>query len=213
MRVLVACEVSGVIRDAFRARGHDAWSCDLSPSDSPYHITGDALEIARGMPVASAQYLAHVPWDLMICHPPCTYLASSGLHWNHRRPERAAQTEAAIAFALELWDAPIKRVCMENPQGRLGPVMRESRAHIRQTIQPYQFGEDASKATVLYLRGLPKLRPTAIVEPRIVNGKPRWANQTDSGQNKLGPSETRSADRARTYPGIARAMAEQWGAA
>lgn len=197
MKVLVACERSGVVREAFRRNGHDAWSCDLEPAEdgSPYHIQGDALEAAYAY-----------SWDMMIAHPECKYLCGSGLHWNKRRPERARLTEEAVEFALALWNAPISRVCLENSVGILSTRLRKP----DQVIQPYQFGEDASKATCLWLRGLPPLAPTKRVPGRIVNGKERWANQTDSGQNRLGPSPTRSMDRARTYPGIANAMAQQW---
>lgn len=199
MRVLIACERSGIVREAFRALGHDAWSCDIEPSEdaSTYHLQGDALAISC------------MEWDMMIAHPPCTYLCSSGLHWNKRRPERAQLTEAALRFALDLWSAPISLKCMENPIGRLTKAMR-GKAYI-QIVKPHQFGHDASKDTALILSGLPPLRPTSFIEPRYVNGLPRWANQTDSGQNRLGPSEKRSMDRARTYTGIAQAMAQQWG--
>lgn len=197
MRVLVACEYSGTVRDAFRAKGHDAWSCDLLPceTDPTYHHQGDVLD------------LLHDGWDLMIAHPPCTYLTSSGLHWNKRRPERAAQTEEALAFVLALANAPIPRKVIENPIGCLSTRWRKP----DQIIQPYQFGHDASKATCLWLYGVPLLAVTRYVEPRMVNGKPRWANQTDSGQNSLGPSDDRWKIRSATYPGIADAMAEQWG--
>lgn len=199
MKILIACECSGAVRDAFAARGHHAVSCDLRPSETPgRHIQGNALDVLRD------------GWDMLIAHPPCTYLSSSGLHWNKRTPGRDALTEDALRFALALWDAPIAYVCMENPIGRLTRVMRERRV-LMQTIQPYQFGHDASKATCLMLRGLPPLRRTGFVEPRMVDGKPRWANQTDGGQNRLGPSDTRAQDRSRTYAGIADAMAAQWG--
>jgi hypothetical protein len=175
-----------------------------------FHYQCDVRELFYGR-VAHTMALERqsVTWDLMIAHPPCTFLSSSGLHWNKRRPDRAQETEKALAFALELWKLPIKLVCMENPIGRLTKVMREL-GNMVQTIQPYQFGHDASKGTCLILRGLSPLRPTKFIEPRIVGGKPRWANQTDSGQNRLAPSEHRSMDRARTYQGIADAMASQW---
>lgn len=195
MRILVACECSGAVRDAFRARGHDAVSCDLVPSetDGPHHI-GDALAIlADG-------------WDMMIAFPPCTYLSVSGLHWNKRRPERATQTESGLAFVRALMDAPIARIAIENPVGCISTAIRKP----DQIIQPHQFGHNASKATCLWLKNLDLLRPTKNIAPRIVNGRKRWANQTDSGQNRLGPSPTRAADRARTYQGIADAMAAQW---
>ena len=197
MNVLIACEFSGVVRDAFIAAGHNAWSCDLIPTErGNQHFIFDCLAIARAS-----------KWDLMIAHPPCTYLCSSGLHWNTRRPERAALTEEAIQFVRDLLEMDhIPRIALENPIGCISSRIRKP----DQVIQPYQFGADASKATCLWLKGLPLLVPTQQVEPRIVGGRRRWANQTDSGQNKLGPSEDRAAERARTYPGIAAAMAEQW---
>jgi len=198
MRVLIACEFSATVRDAFRARGHDAWSCDLLPceGDPAWHIQGDALAVAHGQ-----------QWDLMVAHPPCTYLASSGLHWNKRRPERAAQTESALAFVLALANAPIPRIAIENPIGCLSTRWRKP----DWIVQPHQFGHDASKATCLWLKRLPPLRPTSHVAARMVDGRRRWANQTDSGQNKLTPSADRWALRSKTYQGIADAMADQWG--
>lgn len=198
MKVLVACEYSGAVRDAFLAAGHEALSCDLLPSDAPGpHFQGDVREILRG------------GWDLLIAHPPCTYLCSSGLHWNKRQPEREALTQEALAFVRLLLEAPIPRIALENPVGRIGTAIRRA----DQRIQPYEFGEDASKATCLWLKNLPKLVATKAIPPRLVNGKPRWANQTDSGQNRLGPSADRWKERSKTYPGIAAAMAAQWGAA
>lgn len=209
MRVLVACEWSGVVRDAFRARGHDAFSCDLIPcapaSNEAFHLIGDARQVAAGR-----------QWDLLIAFPPCTYLCSSGLHWNGRRPGRAALTEEALEFVRELMAAPVDRIAIENPRGCIGSRIRLA----DQMIQPYMFGDDASKETHLWLKGLPTLiAPPAErwVAPRLIwdsrRGKTvkRWANQTDSGQNKLAPSEGRAAARGKTYPGIAAAMAEQWG--
>ena len=196
MKVLVACEVSGVVRDAFLAEGHEAISCDLLPTQAPGpHHQGDVREIlADG-------------WDLMVAHPDCTYLCSSGLHWNRRVPGREAKTGEALAFVRLLLEAPIPHICVENPVGCIGTVIRPA----DQYIQPYEFGHDASKRTGLWLVNLPLLTPTRRIKPRWVDGKPRWANQTDSGQNRLGPSEDRWQLRARTYPGIARAMARQWG--
>ena len=198
MDVLVACETSGAVRNAFRDRGHDAWSCDLLPSDdlSDYHIQGDALEVIPSR-----------AWDWKIAHPPCTYLSSSGLHWNTRRPGREQKTTAALQFVQALLGAPIQKIAIENPVGRIGTAIRKA----DQYIQPYEFGHDASKRTGLWLTGLPTLQPTQYVEPRIVGNKKRWANQTDSGQNRLGPSPDRWAKRAETYTGIAQAMATQWG--
>jgi hypothetical protein len=131
------------------------------------------------------------------------------LHWNKRRPERARQTEEALDFVRQLLDAPIARIALENPIWCISTRIRKP----DQTIHPHQFGHDASKSTCLWLKGLPLLRPTEFVEPRLVNGKSRWANQTDSGQNKLTPSPDRWKIRSETYTGIAKAMAEQWGSA
>lgn len=196
MRVLVACEYSGTVRDAFRARGHYAMSCDLLPTEADgLHYQGDVRNLIHG------------DWDLMIAHPPCTYLCSSGLHWNKRVPGRAELTEQALDFVRELLDAPIPRIALENPIGCIGTRIRKA----DQTVQPWQFGHDASKATCLWLKNLPPLVPTSIVEPRLVNGKKRWGNQTDSGQNRLPPSADRWKIRSETYTGIAEAMADQWG--
>jgi len=188
------------VRDAFRALGHDAVSCDLLPTEQPGpHYESDVRDVLGQ------------PWDLLIAHPPCTYLSSSGLHWNKRTPGRAELTEQAVEFARMLIDAQhIPHRAVENPIGCLSTRVREP----EQILQPWQFGEDASKATCLWLHGLPKLKPTRFQPPRLVvqNDKwwMRWANQTDSGQNKLGPSDVRWAERSKTYGGIAQAMAEQW---
>ena len=196
MRVLVACEFSGRVRESFKAKGHDAWSCDLLPTEiDGQHLQCDVLTILdQG-------------WDLMIAHPPCTYLSVSGIHWNKRRPERAKLTEEALQFVQRLLDAPISSIGLENPISIISTRVRKP----DQIIQPWWFGEDASKATCLWLKGLPKLQPTDIVGARIVDGKKRWGNQCDSGQNRLGPSPERAKERGKTYWGIAKAMAEQWG--
>ena len=194
---MVGCEYSGRVRNAFREAGHDAWSCDLLPSedDSPFHVQGDVLS------------LLNQKWDLGIFHPPCTYLAVSGLHWNTRNPERAAKTEEALEFVRTLMSATIERIALENPVSCISSRIRKP----DQIIQPYEFGEDASKKTCLWLKNLDLLTPTQMVLPRLVDGKPRWSNQTDSGQNRLGPSEDRWKERSRTFVGVAKAMAEQWG--
>ncbi len=219
MKILVACEYSGRVREAFRKLGHDAWSCDLLPSDdnSPYHIQGDVLDhLADG-------------WDMMVAHPPCTYLSSSGLHWNKRVLGREQKTEAALVFTKQLLDAPIPKIALENPVGRVSSAIRKP----DQTIQPWMFGEDASKSTCLWLKNLPILKPTKIIEPSLYccgielsedigrygcpncegekTPKKIWNNQTPSGQNKLGPSKDRWKLRSTTYQGIADAMAQQWG--
>lgn len=179
-------------------------SCDLLPTESPGpHYEGDVLDILED------------GWDLMIAHPPCTYLSSSGLHWNKRVEGRDELTHDAMLFVFNLMgegfvDNPIPRIALENPIGRISTAYRKP----DQVIQPWQFGHDASKSTCLWLKNLPPLKPTGpVIEPRMVNGKPRWANQTDSGQNKLGPSADRWALRSATYEGIAKAMADQWGTA
>ena len=194
MKVLVACETSGVVRSAFRERGHNAWSCDILPADdrSNYHICGDV------------RHVLSFGWDLMIAHPPCTHLSSSGARW---WKDKEAEQEAALAFVRLLMGAPILRIAVENPVGRISTTIRKP----DQIIRPHQFGEDASKTTCLWLRNLPELVPTLHIPPRLVDGLPRWANQTDSGQNRLSPSPDRWKYRSRTYPGIAAAMAEQWG--
>lgn len=211
MRVLIGCEESGVVRDAFLRAGHDAYSCDLLPTRSPIggrHFQMDLSVLLS--PVSTSR------WDLLIAHPDCTYLTSSGLHWNTRRPERAVKTLQALDFIEWLWRLPsdrVARLCIENPQGCVNtrlPFMPRP-----QYIQPWMFGADASKKTGLWLRGLPELTPTRRVAGRRVtsNGKTleRWSNQTDSGQNRLGPSPTRARERSETYRGIADAMAAQWG--
>ena len=195
--ILIACEESQSICKAYREQGYEAYSCDILPCSGghpEWHIQGDVLEhLERG-------------WDLMIAHPPCTYLSVSGLHWNKRNPERAQKTEEALVFVRMLMNAPIVKIAIENPISCISTCIRKP----DQIIQPYEFGEDASKKTCFWLKNLPKLQPTKYIEPRFIDGKPRWSNQTDSGQNKLGPSEDRSAIRSKTYQGIANAIAEQW---
>ena len=181
MRVLVACEFSGIVRDAFRAKGHDAWSCDLLPTERPGpHIWDDVL-----------RYL-HEGWDLMVAHPPCTRLASSGARWFR---EKQHEQEDAVAFVRQLWESRIPRIGIENPIGVLSTRIRKP----DQIIQPWQFGHGETKATCLWLKNLPPLVPTNIVEGRRARvhreppGPDRWKN------------------RSRTYQGIADAMADQWG--
>lgn len=201
MRVAVICERSGIVRRAMAAAGHDVISCDLEPSDddSPYHFVGDAFDMLAGCG----------KFDLLIAHPPCTYLSSSGLHWNNKTPGRPEKTAAALEFVRRLMHADVARICIENPVGRIGTAI----APATQYIHPYQFGDDASKKTGLWLKNLPALTPTARVYGRTVewprdSGRfvERWANQTDSGQNVLTPSADRARLRANTYPGIAAAM-------
>lgn len=205
-RILVGCECSGRVRDALIAKGHDAVSCDLKPTERPGpHIQGDIFEAMQGG-----------VWDMLIAFPDCTYLTGSGLHWNSRIEGRAEKTEAALEFVRRLLDAPIPQIALENPVGCIGTRIRPA----SQSIQPYEFGEDASKRTCLWLKGLPPLvkNPALRVPGRMVewprgSGKmvERWANQTDSGQNALPPSDNRAEERSRTYWGIALAFADQWG--
>ena len=208
MNVLVGCEMSARVRDAFRKRGHDAWSCDLLPTlgDPKWHMHIDVGRvISRHPSLIWGTDAQGVPkyWDLGIFFPPCTYLCSSGLHWNKRTPGRADKTEEALEFVKLLMNAPIPRIAIENPIGCISSRIRKP----DQIIQPWQFGHPESKATCLWLKGLPKLVPTDIL-PKPASG--RWANQTPSGQNKLGPSGNRALLRGLTYPGIAEAMADQW---
>ncbi len=197
MRVLVACETSGAVRDAFRELGHNAWSCDILPEDqySGYHIVADARDV-----------LQHGKWDLLIAHPPCTYLSVSGMHWTTRGLRDPKLTEDALDFVRVFMEADVDKICIENPVSIISSRIRRP----DQIIQPWQFGHDASKKTCLWLKNLPKLQPTKLIEPRMVDGKARWSNQTDSGQNKLPPSADRWKIRSKTYEGIALAMAEQW---
>ena len=195
-KVLVACEFSGTVRDAFTAAGHYAISCDLLPTEVPGpHFQGDVRAVLSD------------GWDLMIAHPPCTYLSISGMHWTRRGLRDPQLTEDALEFVRLLLSAPIPRIALENPVSVISSRIRKP----DQIIQPHQFGHDASKATCLWLKNLPLLQPTAHVAPRIVDGRKRWGNQTDSGQNKLGPSANRWKKRSATYSGIAQAMADQWG--
>ena len=181
MRVLVACEYSGRVRDAFRALGHDAISCDLLPTEveGPHHM-GDVTE------------LLHMGWDLMIAHPPCTHLAVSGSRWFKDKVKEQAE---ALAFVQTLMDAPIPMIAIENPISVISSRIRKP----DQIIQPWQFGHGETKATCLWLKGLPKLTPTNVVEGR------------EARVHRMPPSPDRWKERSRTYQGIADAMAAQWG--
>lgn len=192
MRVLVGCEFSGIVRDAFIRRGHSAWSCDLLPTERPGpHIQGDVLKILGD------------DWDLGIFHPPCTYLSASGMHWTKRGLRDPKLTEDSLEFVRKLLDAPIPRIALENPVGIISTRIRMP----DQIVQPWWFGDDASKRTCLWLKNLPPLVPTNMLTG---DNKTRRGNQTPSGQNKLGPSKDRWLERSRTYLGIAEAMASQW---
>jgi len=195
MKVLVACEYSGIVRDAFAAKGHDAWSCDILPTESPgNHFQGDILEhLDKG-------------WDLMIAHPPCTHLAVSGARWFTEGKKPWSLQEKALDFVRKLLDAPIHKIALENPVSVISTKIRKP----NQIIQPFQFGHDVSKKTCLWLKNLPNLKPTKIVKPDIVlvNGKKMSRMHYESF--KL-PSKERSKVRSKFYTGIAEAMADQWG--
>lgn len=181
MKVLVACEFSGTVRDAFAALGHDAWSCDMLPTEKPgNHIQGDVLAIIDD------------GWDLMIAHPPCTHLAVSGARWFK---DKRKEQEAALEFVRMLLDAPIPRIALENPVSVISSRIRKP----DQIIQPWQFGHGETKATCLWLKGLPLLTPTKVVPGR------------ENRVHRMPPGPERWKERSRTFPGIANAMASQWG--
>lgn len=181
LRVLVACEFSGTVRDVFRARGHDAWSCDLLETEKPgQHLRCDVRNVLGD------------GWDMMVCHPPCTHLAVSGARWFKAKLVDQAE---ALEFVRMLLAAPIERIALENPVSIISTCLRKP----DQVIQPWQFGHGETKATCLWLKGLPKLKPTNIVEGR------------EARVHKMPPSKNRWRERSRTFSGIAQAMAEQWG--
>jgi hypothetical protein len=195
VRVLVACEFSGVVREAFRALGHDAWSCDLLPAEdnSRYHFKGDVMLIGELGYQAKGEYFP-VPWDLMIAHPPCTDLAVSGArHFEEKRAD--GRQDAAIEFFLSLARLPIPHIAIENPVCIMSSIWRKP----DQIIQPWMFGHGETKATCLWLKGLPHLVPTKLVSGR----HPRV--------HLMSPGPDRWKERSRTYEGIAQAMAQQWG--
>jgi len=195
MKVLIACEYSGIVRDAFTIKGHDAWSCDILPTDNPdgNHYEGDVKDILYN------------DWDLIIAHPPCTYFANSGVRWLYEKPNRWAELDKAAEFFNLFLDHPCEKVAIENPVIHKHALKLINNRKYTQTIQPWQFGHDASKRTCLWLKNLPLLEPTKIIK------KARYSNQTPSGQNNLGPSAKRWKIRSETYIGIASAMANQWG--
>jgi site-specific DNA-cytosine methylase len=189
MKVLVACEFSGTVRRAFRALGHDAWSCDLLPAedDSVYHIQGDARAVAYNINRRLPGY-----FDLMIAHPPCTHLAVSGARWFKEKQQEQID---ALEFVRVLLAAPIQHIALENPISIISSRIRKP----DQIIQPWQFGHGETKATCLWLKNLPKLVPTNIVEGR------------EARIHKMPPGPDRWKERSRTFQGIAEAMAQQWG--
>jgi hypothetical protein len=193
MKVLIACEFSGVVREAFHQLGHDAWSCDLLETECQgQHILEDVSTHLEG-------------WDLIIAHPPCTYLSIAGTAW-WNKPGRAELRKQAASFFLGLYNAPCPKVCIENPVGYMNTHFRKP----DQIINPFQFGHHERKRTCLWLRGLPLLQPTLLVQPEAptcidYTGKKRYS------VDKLSPSKDRWKLRSRTYKGIAEAMAQQWG--
>ena len=194
LRVLVACEYSGAVRDSFIALGHDAISCDLLPTDAPGpHHTGDVAELLSQQ------------WDILIAFPPCTYLCSSGMHWTVRGLRDPKLTEDALEFVRSLMGANVPHIALENPVGAISTRIRKPDC----VVHPWQYGHPQSKTTCLWLKNLPALNPTNILQ-KPESG--RWENQTPSGQNKLAPSKDRWKERSKTYKGIAQAMAEQWSA-
>lgn len=224
---MIGCECSGIVRDALRAIGIDAWSCDLKPCEkgSPYHIQGDVMEAIK----------SREQWSMIGLHPECTCMTVSGNHVYALGKPRHHERVAAVEWTVALWDLARSRSAhgyLENPMGVL-PTMGGMKGY--QQIQPYDFGEDASKNTCLWLWGLPPLQPTkyhpgqyackcgyrfeeilgaygcANCEGDSGPAKLVWGNQTASGQNRLAPGPNRKADRSRTYPGIAQAFADQWG--
>jgi len=197
MKVLVACEFSGVVRRAFRARGHDAWSCDLLPAEdgSKYHFQRDVLEVCYDESwdwLTHGERLRRHTWDLMIAHPPCTHLAVSGARWFKNKQE---EQRAALEFVQALMAAPIEQICIENPISIISSRIRKP----DQIIQPWMFGHGETKATCLWLKNLPKLEPTNVVDGR------------EARVHKMSPGPDRWKERSRTLTGIAEAMASQWG--
>lgn len=184
MKVLIACEFSGIVRDAFAARGHDAWSCDLLPSERPgKHIINDAI--------ANIKW-SGISWDLLIAHPPCTHLAVSGARWFKNKHKEQAE---ALQFVRFFFNLPIQKICIENPISIISSYIRKP----DQIIQPWMFGHGETKATCLWLKGLPLLKPTNVVSGR------------EHRVHRMPPGPDRWKERSRTFPGIAKAMAEQWG--
>ncbi len=208
--ILVGHEESQMVTIALRNRGHEAYSCDLKPCSGGFPEWHLQMDVFKAIDLYK--------WDAGLFFPDCTYLTVSA-EWAykegpyHQKVKEGTLTgftrqlarEKAVKHVKTLWNSKIDKILIENPIGKLSTLWMKP----TQIIQPYWFGDDASKATCLWLKGLPNLIPTQYIEPRIVNGKMRWGNQTDSGQNKLPPSENRQTMRSRTYPGIANAIATQ----
>ena len=213
MNILIGCECSGTIRQRFRDAGHNAWSCDLKPAEdgSEFHKELDVFF----MVMSARLFCDSKRWDLIILHPDCTALTVAGNHVYAAGKPKYHERRKALRETAMLWNLArqhAKCVALENPQGVLGTQSTLGKA--TQYIQPYDFGDDASKKTGWWLSNLPPLVPTQRFYGRQVTWKgkkvERWSNQTDSGQNRLGPSNTRATERARTYPGITDAIVTQW---
>lgn len=218
MLILVGFERFGRVRDVLRAKGHEAYSCDILPdageTDGPVPRTGGRYHLQCN--ILDALFNQPRPWDMGIFFPVCTDVCSSGLWRCNHDPARAVRRDAAMQTFRVLdelptrhWRTAIPKIAIENPIGALSRIRKPD-----QIIQPYMFGEDASKATCIWVRGVPPLDipPRCCwAQPRVVNGKNRWSNQTDSGQNRLGPGPNRAAERGKTYWGVALAMGNQWG--
>lgn len=189
MKILIACEFSGVVREAFNVRGHDAWSCDLLPTEQPgNHIQGDVLDVLND------------GWDMLIGHPPCTYISNMS-NCRIKEPGRLELRREGMEFFMKIVNAPIPLIAIENPRGLPERAYRKA----DQIIQPWQFGHPVSKATCLWLKGLPQLVPTNIIEPeRKWDGK-RWRTWVDTCKSHTGKY------RSVTFEGIAQAFAQQWG--
>jgi len=193
MRILVACEESQSVTKEFRKLGHEAYSCDIEPCSGghpEWHLQQDVISLLTEQ------------WDMIIAFPPCTHLAVSGARY-FKEKQADGRQQKAIDFFMAIASAPCDRIAIENPVGVMSTIWRKP----DQIIQPYEYGHPESKKTCLWLKGLPKLKPTNIL-PLPESGY--WQNQTPSGQNKLGPSPNRAKIRSKSYSGIARAMAEQW---
>ena len=192
MRVLIACEFSGVVTNAFRLKGHEAWSCDILPTDSnpDWHIQGDVLK------------QLDKNWDMMIAHPPCTYLCNSGVSWLHKDESRWVELEKASEFFKTLLEYDIPKICVENPiPHKYGKLPKYS-----QIVQPYEYGHPERKATCLWLKNLPKLKPTNNVKDEMLK-----LPKTHQQRTFYVPIKARAKNRSITFEGIAKAMVEQWG--
>ena len=210
MRILIACEFSGVVRNAFSLLGHDAWSCDLRPTKNPIQPSPNAKNPNVGIPAqhirGDVTSVLNDGWDMMIAFPPCTFLCTMGIWWNHKRPTRWQKTFEAMEFVTTLWNAPIPHIAIENPVGYLNSHWQKP----NQVTYPWQHGHEANKDICLWLHGLPTLRPTKLVSKgkfyRKKNGSriSAWSHQKSGGPQRAEIAAT-------TFSGVASAMAHQWG--